>query len=58
MDEVWQHAEKRTFARRKIIDARFAMTLLHHGVTELATVNKKDFMEFGFERLWNPLSTK
>lgn len=29
--------------------------LRHHGVTELATANTKDFADFGFDRVWNPL---
>jgi len=42
------------FARRHIIDLRLALTLQHHGVTELATANVKDFEGLGFERVWNP----
>ncbi len=55
MENVWPQAAQRSFARRKIIDARLAMTLLHHGVTEFATVNVRDFKAFGFSRVWNPL---
>ena len=55
MEEVWQHASGAGFPRRRIIDARLALTLLHHGVTELATANTKDFGAFGFERVWNPM---
>ena len=40
-----------------VFDARLALTLRHHGVTAFATANEKDFQEFGFERLWNPLGT-
>lgn len=36
-------------------DTRLALTLLHHGVTEFATVNVQDFKGFGFSRVWNPL---
>jgi uncharacterized protein len=54
MDQVWQRASRPGFARRRIFDARIALTLLHHGVTELATANVKDFEEFGFRRVWNP----
>ncbi len=57
MDEVWRLARQKDFAVRRIIDARLALTLRHHGVTELATANEKDFIGFGFARVWNPLST-
>ena len=55
MDEVWKHARGRSFARRRIIDVRLALTLRHHGVTQLATANVKDFNGFGFARVWNPV---
>ena len=55
MDEVWMHAGEASFARRRIVDARLALTQRHHGVNELATANVKDFNGFGFERVWNPL---
>ncbi|MEK7705641.1 MAG: TA system VapC family ribonuclease toxin, partial [Myxococcota bacterium] len=55
MGEVWRRAEKRGFARRAIFDARLALTLRHHGVTELATRNVGDFQGFGFERVWDPV---
>jgi toxin-antitoxin system PIN domain toxin len=57
MDEVWGFAAKSGFAFRRIIDVRLARTLLHHGVTEFATANVKDFVKLGFERVWNPLAT-
>jgi predicted nucleic acid-binding protein len=38
-----------------IFDARLALTLRHHGVTEFATRNENHFAGFGFTRLWNPL---
>jgi toxin-antitoxin system PIN domain toxin len=56
MDTVWQDAAQPDFARRRIIDARLARTLLAHGVTEFATANVKDFQDFGFARVWNPLA--
>ena len=52
---VWALAAGKHFAFRRIIDARLALTLLHHGVTEFATSNVKDFDGFGFARVWNPL---
>ncbi len=55
MTEVWRAAGGRDFAFRRIIDARLALTLRHHGVTEFATSNVKDFQGFGFDRVWNPL---
>ena len=56
MEQVWTHAAGAEFAYRRVFDARLAVTLRHHGVTELATCNWKDFSSFGFERVWNPLS--
>jgi toxin-antitoxin system PIN domain toxin len=55
MPEVWRLAGQKDFAFRRIIDARLALTLRHHGVTEFATANGKDFEGFGFKRVWNPL---
>jgi len=55
MMEVWKHASKAGFARRKIIDARLALTLRHHGVTTFITRNTNHFTDFGFDRVWNPL---
>lgn len=54
MDGVWKQAARRNFARRRIFDTRLALTLRHHGVTEFATANEKDFTSFGFKRVWNP----
>lgn len=55
MADVWKLAAQRNFALRRIIDARLALTLRHHNVTEFATSNVKDFDGFGFVRVWNPL---
>ncbi|MDP6629380.1 MAG: PIN domain-containing protein [Kiritimatiellia bacterium] len=55
MQKVWQHASADTFAYRRVLDARLAETLRHHGITEFATCNAKDFAGFGFDRIWNPL---
>ncbi len=57
MAEVWQMAERPGFAIRRIVDARLALTLRHHRVTDFATANLKDFEDFGFARLWNPLDS-
>ena len=56
MDQVWASASAPSFGRRRIIDARLALCLRHHGVTHLATRNIKDFAGFGFERVFDPLS--
>ena len=56
MAEVWRRAAERDFAIRRIIDARLALTLRHHGVGEFATTNQKDFEGFGFQHVWNPLA--
>ena len=42
--------------RRVVFDARLALTLRHHGVTEFATRNEIHFTGFGFARVWNPLA--
>lgn len=52
---LWQHAAAVQFARRRLFDTRTALSLRHHGVTEFATANVKDFGDFGFTRVWNPL---
>lgn len=57
MDEVWRRAGTTDFPRRAIFDARLALTLRHHGVTEFATRNTSDFAGFGFERVWDPLAS-
>jgi uncharacterized protein len=55
MEAVWKRAAEPEFARRRIFDVRLALTLRHHGVREFATANEKDFLDAGFERVWNPL---
>jgi uncharacterized protein len=55
MDHVWASAGSNDFARRRIFDARLALTLRHGGVTHFATANVKDFQGWGFEKVWNPL---
>jgi len=55
MERVWRAASGGSFARRRIFDVRLSQTLLHHGVTEFATRNAKDFRDAGFARVWNPL---
>ena len=55
IESVWAMAGTADFAIRRIVDARLALTLRHHGVTEFAPSNVKDFEGFGFTRVWNPL---
>ena len=54
-DVLWPLAAETTFARRRIYDARLALSLRRQGVTDLATANVKDFQDFGFARVWNPV---
>lgn len=55
-DELWKRASSSDFARRRIYDARTALSLTAFGVTDFATLNLKDFQDFGFRRVWNPLA--
>ena len=57
MDRLWRHAAEPSFARRRIFEARLALTLRYHGVSEFATRNTKDFQGFDFERVWDPTET-
>lgn len=57
MASVWEQASRPDFPRRRIFDLRLALTLQHHGVTDLATANTKDFQGLGLNRVWNPLLT-
>jgi len=52
---LWELAAAPDFPGRRIIDARLALALRHHGVTEFATANPRDFQGFGFRRVWDPL---
>ncbi len=54
-DAIWQKASATGFAFRKLYDTRSALTMIAQGVTELATVNVKDFEGLRFRRVWNPL---
>jgi predicted nucleic acid-binding protein len=55
--ELWQRAAEPSFARRRIYDTRTALSLRAFGVTAFATANEKDFQEFGFEKVWNPVGS-
>lgn len=52
---LWSWAAATSAGFRRIIDARLALTLRHHGVERFATANAKDFQGFGFERVWSPV---
>ncbi|WP_067885934.1 type II toxin-antitoxin system VapC family toxin [Nocardia vaccinii] len=55
MNEVWKVAATPGLARRRLFDARLALTLRHHGIDEIATRNVGDFRSFGFARVWDPI---
>jgi predicted nucleic acid-binding protein len=57
IEELWHFAAQPNIGRRIVFDARLALTLRHHGVTDFATRNERHFTSFGFTKLWNPLST-
>lgn len=57
MNDVWVLAATPGIARRRLFDARLALTLRHHGVDELATRNINDFNDFGFSRVWDPITS-
>lgn len=56
-NDLWKWATTNTRGFRHIIDARLALTLVHHGVTDFATANVKDFQSFSFRKVWFPLSS-
>lgn len=55
MTELWSRVAASGFPRHRIFDLRLALTVKHHGVTEWATRNVKDFEGLGFQRLIDPL---
>ena len=57
MEDVWPQAAKTGFPFRRIIDLRLAQTLLHHGVTEFATSNEKDFAGTGICQSMEPAAS-
>ncbi len=57
MNDVWVLAAAPGIARRRLFDARLALTLRHHGVDEFATRNINDFNDFGFTRVWDPITS-
>lgn len=58
INDVWALAATPGIARRRLFDARLALTLRHHGVDEFATRNIKDFEDFGFSRVWDPITPR
>jgi uncharacterized protein len=56
--KIWDWASKTSKEYRALIDARLALTLRYHGVTKFVTANVKDFQEFGFQKVWNPILTQ
>ena len=54
-DTLWKNARAATFAFPKLYDTRSALTMTAQGVTDLATVNVKDFEGLGFRKVWNPI---
>lgn len=58
MNEVWALAAAPGVARRRLFDARLALTLRHHGIDEFATRNINAFTDFGFARVWNPITSE
>lgn len=56
MAQVWKVVAAPDCPRRRIFDARIGLTLLHHGVRELATCNVRDFAGLGFARVFDPLT--
>ena len=57
MEEIWQRAAREDFGRRCVFDARLALTLRYHGVSDFATANVKHFTDYGFDRVWDPLTS-
>jgi uncharacterized protein len=55
-DALWKNARSAVFDFRRLYDTRTALTMLAQGVTELATVNVRDFAGLGFARVWNPIA--
>lgn len=54
-DIFWTRLATVGFARRRAFEWRIALSLLQQSVDEFATVNTRDFSEFGFRRVWNPI---
>ncbi|MCV7125007.1 type II toxin-antitoxin system VapC family toxin [Mycobacterium lacus] len=57
MNEVWVLAATPGIPRRRPFETRLALALRHHGVDEFATRNINDFTDFGFSRVWDPITS-
>lgn len=57
MDKLWIIAQQPDTPRRSVFDARIALTLRHHGITDFATRNVPDFKGYGFTNLINPIDS-
>lgn len=58
MAEVWKRAADPGFGRRRIFDARLAVSLVRQGVRRFATRNVTDFAGFGFGEVFDPLARR
>lgn len=58
MPELSRYWQDNTFPARRSFDLILALTLKNHGVTEFNTRNSKDFLDFNFFRVINPLSSE
>lgn len=56
MAEVWTKAGAPGFGRRRVYDARLAVSLVRQGVPALATRNVRDFQGLGLTRVFDPLT--
>lgn len=54
-DALWERLAEPALARRRVYDARIALSLVAQGVDEFATRNVRDFEGLGFRRVWDPL---
>lgn len=54
-NDLWKCVQGKSFAFRRLYDARSALTMTTQGVDEFATVNLRDYQGLGFRKVWNPL---
>lgn len=52
---LWDFAARPDISRRALFDCRIALALHAFQIDAFATQNIKDFEDFGFKRVWNPL---
>jgi uncharacterized protein len=53
--QVEQYLKSKRFEARRTFDAVLAVTLISHAVDSFYTRNTKDFRQFGFSKLINPI---